>query len=150
MPPGGYPDGKFWASDNLLFIHGDKTSSVPGATARKYLREGVSVVYGHHHHEELLRNVVEINGRSRVSFAGSAGCTCRVDGFLPSAKTGSDDTGKLAGVQREPWNQGIWFIWYDPEGLSDPVLEICQIENGKSIFRGQLYESTVDKFGEQL
>lgn len=149
-PPGGYPDGKYWASDNLLFVHGDKTSATPGATANKYLKDGVSVVYGHHHHEELLRRVSEVNGTQKVSFAGSAGCLCSVQGNLPSAKTGSDESGRLAGVQREPWNQGIWFIWYDPDGIKDPILEICQIEQGKAVFRGVEYETTVDKFGEKL
>lgn len=149
-PLGGYPDGKFWASDNLLFVHGDKISSVPGTTARKYLQDGVSVVYGHHHHEELLRNVVEVNGVEKVSFAGSAGCLCSVRGDLPSSKTGSDEYGKLAGVQRELWNQGIWFVWYDPEGIKDPVLEICQIEKGKAVFRGKEFETTVDKYGNKL
>lgn len=150
MPPGGYPDGKYWASDNLLFVHGDRTSSTPGATARKYLRDGVSVVYGHHHHEEMLRNVTEVNGKAKISFAGSPGCLCMVDGSLPSAKTGPDDTGKLAGVQRESWNQGIWFIWYDEKGEKDPILEICQIEDGRSIFRGKEYITTVDRYGVKI
>lgn len=148
VPPGGYPDGKFWASNNLLFVHGDKTSSTPGATARKYLRDGVSTVYGHHHHEEMLRNISEANGKTKVSFAGSPGCLCRVDGVVPAARNGSDDTGKYAGVYREPWNQGIWFIWYDPKGEQDPILEICQIENGQAIFRGKEYTTRVDRFGE--
>lgn len=150
QPPGGYPDGKYWASDNLLFVHGESTSSTPGATARKHLRDGVSVVYGHHHHEELLRNIQETPNGPKISFAGSAGCLCRVDGVVPSARTGSDETGRLAGVQTEKWNQGIWFIWYDPEGRRDPYLEICSIYNGTAIFRGQKFESTVDKFGEKL
>lgn len=150
VPPGGYPDGKLWASDNLLFQHGDRTSSTPGATARKYLKDGVSVVYGHHHHEELLRNAVEINGKTKISFSGSPGCLCKVDGSLPSAKTGPDDTGRLAGIQREPWNQGIWFIWYDPKGEKDPILEICSIEDGRAIFRGKEYTATVDGFGNKL
>lgn len=150
MPPGGYPDGKYWASDNLLFVHGDRTSSTPGATARKYLKDGVSVIYGHHHHEEMLRNVSEQNGKVKISFAGSPGCLARVDGSIPSAKTGSDDHGKLAGVSREPWNQGIWFIWYDPKGEQDPVLEICSIEDGRTIFRGKEYTTTVDRYGTKL
>lgn len=150
VPDGGYPDGHFWASDNLKFVHGSLTSSIPGGTARKYLMDRVSVVMGHCHRAEVLYNVAEVNGKAYTSFAGSAGCLCRVDGVLPSARTGSDDKGRLAGVQRETWNQGIWFIWYDPEGVIEPELEICRIENGRAIFRGVEFVSTVDDYGRLL
>lgn len=143
----GWPDGTFWAAKNLRFVHGDATSGVPGATARKYLREGISTVYGHSHHSELLYlDVDNIDGHSS-SFAGSAGCLCRTDGFLPSAKTGITAEAKLAAQKNEPWQQGIWFIWYKEDGSADPYVEPVKINNGKSIFRGKQYSSTVDKFG---
>ena len=69
-----------------------------------------------------------------------------VDNFAIFAR-GNDDKGRLAGVQRETWNQGIWFIWYDPEGQLEPELEICRIENGRAIFRGMEFTSTVDDYG---
>lgn len=147
MVDGGYPDGVFWAAPNLLFVHGHAISSTPGGTARKYLRDNVSVIHGHSHRCELLYRVVETDGVTRISFAGSPGTLARVDGVLPSFKTGADDSGKLAGVQRETWNQGIWFVWYDIEGIADPDLEICKIEEGQALFRGQRFSAEVDEFG---
>lgn len=148
--PGGYPDGKLWLSPNLRLEHGSRTSSVPGATSRKYLQEGVSVIYGHHHHAELLYHTVHTHKGSVTSFAGSPGALCSKKGVVPSALTGIDERGELAGVQDEKWQQGIWLVWYDPEGEEEAQLEPVTINNGKAIFRGQEYVSTVDQYGETL
>ena len=150
IPEGGYPDAAWWASPNLKFVHGHALSSTPGGTAAKYLQDRVSVVTGHFHRSEILYRVCQIDGQPYVSFAGSAGCLCRVDGTIPSYKTGANDKGRLAGVQRETWNQGIWIIWFDPDGIVDAELEICKIEDGKAIFRGKVFETTVDLYGNKL
>ena len=146
----GWPDATYWAADNLRFIHGDATSGVPGGTARKYLREGISTVYGHSHHSELLYTDTDTNRGRTSSFAGSAGCLCRIDGFLPSAKTGITSEGTLAAQKPEAWQQGIWAIWYKEDGSADPYVEPVKINDGKAIFRGQLFETTVDKFGKTV
>ena len=53
-------------------------------------------------------------------------------------------------IYRETWNQGIWIIWFDPDGIVDAELEICKIEDGKAIFRGKVFETTVDLYGNKL
>ena len=144
----GWPDGEYWASPNLRFVHGDATSGVPGATARKYLRDNISTVYGHSHHSELIYNTQNFKDGERTSFAGSAGTLARIDGFLPSAKTGITDAGKLAAQKSEAWQQGIWLVWYKEDGSEDPWPEPVKISRGKAIFRGKMYEAKVDLFGE--
>lgn len=150
MVPGGYPDGKFWASPNLRFEHGSKVSSIPGATARKYLQEGVSVIYGHVHRSEWIYHTAHTATGSVTSFAGSPGALCSFDGVLPSSLTGITEDGILAGVQKERWHHGVALVWYDPEGVVSPRLEHIYIEDGVAFFRGQELTATVDKWGEKL
>ncbi len=146
----GWPDGTYWAAPNLRFEHGNSTSSTPGGTARKYLREGISTVYGHSHHSELLWRSDDFQDDSRDAFAGSAGCLCRVDGFLPSGLTGITAAGTQAAQRRMPWQQGIWFIWYSADGSTEPIPEPVKIDKGRAIFRGKLYTANVDLYGNKL
>ena len=144
----GYPDAEYWASNRLRFEHGKLTSGTPGATARKHLRAGISTVYGHHHHAELLYQSDQFDSYDTTSFAGSPGMLCRKDGFLPSSRTGLNAEGKLGAQQIEKWQAGIWFIWYADD--TDSQVEPVHISNGKAIFRGREFISTVDKFGKPI
>lgn len=146
----GWPDGEYWAAPNLRFVHGDATSSVPGGTARKYLREGISTLYGHSHHSELLYLTEHTSEGAVTSFAASGGHLARMDGFLPSAKTGITASGKLAAQRTEAWQQGIVFIWYKEDGSEEPIPEMVKISKGKAILNGKIFETTVDKYGEPL
>ena len=146
----GYPNGEFWANDGLRFEHGQRYASAKGATAPKYFSEGVSTVFGHTHRQELVWDRQTHRGETRNIFAGSAGCSCKTSGAVPSAKTGISANGRQmtkAGV--ESWQQGMMVIYYERSGmLAEP--HIITIDNGQATFRGIVFKSTVDADGNKL
>jgi hypothetical protein len=146
----GYPDGEYWASEGLRFVHGSLYSANKGGTANKYLASKVSTVFGHTHRAELLHDRQKTKDGGVSFWAGSAGCLARTDGQLPSAKTGITPGGKQnTSPKTEDWTQGILVITYDPNGtwsVPEPVI----IEDGVAFFRGVRFESTVDVNGHTL
>lgn len=145
-----WPNGSYWANKGLEFIHGSDISSAPGATAAKALSKGHSVVYGHTHRQELVQGLVNDYSGPRSIFAGSAGCSCKTDGSVPSTKTGINPTGgqnKKAGT--ENWHQGMMIIYFEKDGYACWA-ENIRIEEGRTIFRGKEYISTVDSEGNQI
>lgn len=137
----GYPDAEYWANDGLRFEHGGVVSGTPGGTAAKHLSKGVSTVYGHTHRQELVWTRVPTRKGGKNVFAGSGGCLCRVDGFLPSASAGITPKGtQNTRKGAEKWQQGFMIIYYETEGADawpEPVL----IENGRAIFRGMEFKA---------
>jgi len=140
----GYPDGEFWVNPYFRCEHGSVVRSGPGQTAAKYLSTGVSTLYGHHHHREMLYQRINTHSGSRVIFSGSPGCLARIDGVVPSSKTGIKSTGKQKSSHHEAWHQGITVFWYTED---DAWLESVNIENGYAFYRGQEFSATVDVNG---
>ena len=146
-----YPDGEYWANDYLRFEHGTIASSTPGSTAAKYLADSrVSTIFGHTHRQELVYTRIRERGSSRPIFAGTPGTTARIDGVLPSSSTGINSSGKQTAKKTEKWQQGIFVVWYQPEGDQKAVVEPVLIEDGCAFYNGSIYESSVDKNGEKL
>ena len=146
-----YPDGEYWVNDYLRFEHGSKVSAAPGSTAAKYLSDAkVSTIYGHTHRQELVYSRIRGRGWTRPIFAGTPGTTARIDGVLPSGQTGITSKGKQAGNFTEKWQQGIFVVWYQPEGDQKATVEPVLIEEGSAFYSGQIFESTVNKNGDEL
>jgi hypothetical protein len=146
-----YPDGEYWANDYLRFEHGSLVSSSPGATAAKYLSDArVSTIYGHTHRQELVYSRIRERGSSRPIFAGTPGTTARIDGVLPSSQTGITSSGRQSAKKTEKWQQGIFVVWYQPEGDQKAIVEPVLIEDGIAFYGGKIYESIVNKNGEAL
>ena len=143
----GYPDGEYWANPYLRFEHGSFARSGPGQTAAKHLSAGVSTLYGHLHRREILYQRINTHDGSRVIFSGTPGCLCRIDGSVPSSKTGIKSTGKQTSTHSESWHQGITVFWYNE---TDAWLEPVDIEDGYAHFRGIEFTATVDKNGNPL
>lgn len=146
-----YPNGKLWANDHLLFLHGDKHSSAPGATARNQLAKGVSVCYGHIHRSELLYDRRPTRYGTTAIFAGSPGCLCKITGDVPSTRSGITAQGRQDTNNTENWTQGVWFFKYQTEGEQMTSLEPVTFEDGFTIFRGQPYygKDRIDERDEQ-
>ena len=143
-----YPDGEYWANDYLRFEHGHIASSAPGSTSAKYLADSkVSTIFGHTHRQELVYTRIRERSSSRPIFAGSPGTTARIDGVLPSSSTGITSSGTQAGKKTEKWQQGIFVVWYQPEGDQKAIVEPVLIEEGSAFYAGSIYQSTVDKNG---
>jgi len=145
-----YPDGEYWANDYLRFVHGSVVSSALGGTAAKYLAKShVSTVYGHIHRQEFLMAQVE-NRDNTTIFAGSPGCLCRLDGVLPSSRTGVSPRGGQAGIAREKWQHGLFIINYEPEGQQRAFCSPLFINNGATVLDNRLFTATVTPNGQAL
>lgn len=147
---GPYPDGEVWINDHLRFEHGRLYGSSPGTTAPKYLKDGVSVGFGHIHRSEMVQETRHTPRGPRTHFAGSPGCLCRLDSKVPSAKTGVDATGEQSGKRVENWQHGIWFFWYEEVGRQFVRVDAVDIWGGWSMWEGIEFTATVDPNGDPV
>src|SRR5690606_17557511 len=112
---------------------------------------GVSVGHGHSHRIEYLEETRQTARGPRTHFAGSPGCLCRIDGKVPSAKTGIDASGAQSGGKVENWHQGIWVFAYQEDGKQLANVEAqVSIWGGWARFEGRDYFATVDVDGNPI
>jgi hypothetical protein len=142
-----YPDAEYWVNEHLRFEHGTYCVNSKGGTAAKHLLNGVSVGYGHIHRSELLYSTRHTKQGPRTHFAGSPGCLCRIDGSVPSSRTGVNSGGSQAQKKTEDWQQGLWVFFYQEEGDQLVSIEPIQIWGQWSMWRGKEYYSTCDADG---
>ena len=139
----GYPESYVALNENLMVIHGNKVTS-NGSTTTKYLNDAhVSVIYGHIHRTEYAyRTILSKNG-PRTVMAASPGCLCRIDGAVPSTKSGADEFGRPMLMGAENWQQGMAVVQYQPPGVGSEWFnyEPMWIYNGRGFFRGKEYAS---------
>jgi metallophosphoesterase superfamily enzyme len=139
----GYPESYVALNENLMVIHGNKVTS-NGSTTTKYLNDAhVSVIYGHIHRTEYAyRTRLSKNG-PRTVMAASPGCLCRIDGAVPSTKSGADEFGRPMLMGAENWQQGMAVVQYQPPGVGNEWFnyEPMWIYNGRGFFRGKEYSS---------
>lgn len=146
-----YPDGCLWLNDYLRFVHGGLASSTLGATAAKHLSTApVSTVYGHIHRHEMIYDVVSTGRENRDVFAGSPGCLARLDGHLPSARTGISSKGGQAGGFRERWQHGVFVIWYETSGRQSAYCQPIPIDQGNAVLYGRRLQSRLSPNGEKI
>lgn len=139
---GAYPAGAHYINDNLAVIHGRVTGKSIGEKVIN--SERVSVIHGHTH--GFYDYMATFNRRGRPNFvrAYSPGCLCRIDGHVPSVKSGRDPFGRPV-TAWENWQQGCLVIRYLP-GDGKFHFEDVRIDEGEAMFRGQIFTSkkTVD------
>jgi hypothetical protein len=146
---GPYPEGTVWLTDSLRLEHGRFTGPHPEA---KYLGEiEASTIYGHTHRAVLAFREIDRGPRGlRSYFAGSPGCLCRLDGKLPSTKSGVDATGKPGQRHAETWQQGVMVLRYNPAGGELPSAHIVRIINGAAEWEGRRFTARCDVDGNPL
>ncbi len=109
----GYPAAEYWVNDRLRVIHGHKVRS-NGSTAYAYLNdERVSTIYGHVHRREWAERTRATRRGLRTILAASPGTLARIDGNVPSTKSGLDLDGQPIG-NVEDWQQGLALVDYQP------------------------------------
>ncbi len=145
-----FPDAEFWVNEHLRFEHGSHCLSGHGATAAKQLKNGVSVGYGHIHRSELLHMTRHTRKGPRTHFAGSPGCLCRIDGSVPSSRTGVNSGGSQAQKKTEDWQQGLWIFFYQENKEQLVAIEPIQIWGGWAMWRGKQYYAICDEDGNLL
>ena len=134
---GAYPAGRHQiAAGNgtmtpLWAIHGQRLDVAKVAKAERQ-----SFVQGHIHRVQLHSETYEIAGRPETVTAFSPGCLCRIDGTVPSTKSGEDEHGRPV-VRWENWQQGVAVVEEDSDGFWH--VELIPIHNGQAIWRGQVF-----------
>lgn len=139
----GYPESAHYINTNLMVVHGDKVVS-NNSTTKKYLdNERISVIYGHIHRNEYAYRTRRTDKGPRTIMAASPGCLCRIDGAVPSVKSGSDEFGRPLLQGAENWQQGLGVVTYQPVGVGGEEFfyEPMWIYNGHGIFRGEEYKA---------
>jgi len=137
----GYPESAHYLNSNLVVVHGDKVVS-NNSTTKKYLdNERISVIYGHIHRNELAYRTYRTDHGPRTIMAASPGCLCRVDGAVPSTKSGMDEFGRPILQGAENWQQGLGVVTFQPFGVGNEWFnyEPMWIYQGRGIFRGKEY-----------
>lgn len=137
----GYPESFLALNENLIIRHGDRVTS-NGSTTTKYLNDAhKSVIYGHIHRAEIAYRTRISESGPRTIMAASPGCLCRIDGAVPSVKSGADEFGRPLMQGAENWQQGLAVVQYQPKGVGEEWFNYEQmwIYNGRGIFRGTEY-----------
>lgn len=138
-----YPEGELWLNDHLRCIHGSIAKSQLGATAAHYLNQGnVSTIYGHIHRSELLYQTRHTRRGPRTYMAGSPGSLCKLDGSVPSTRSGINARGEQGRTSGESWQNGIWVLSYQTDGPQLFSIEPVQIWDGWAHFRGKSFAAT--------
>ena len=140
---GAYPAGATYINDNLACIHGKRVGNANKSAASIVVEdERVSVIFGHTHHHEMRHKTRPTRHSPKFSVAYSPGCLCRIDGAVPSTKSGIDPMGRPA-KSWEDWQQGVAIVRYQ-EGDGRFHIEPIEIIEGKAIHDKQEFVSRVE------
>lgn len=135
----GYPNGEYYINDNIRCEHGWKYGQRGKIASKIAEGETVSIITGHTHHMEMISRSFSDRGTVRNVVGATLGCLCRVDGAVPSAKTGTDSSGRVVGKQMD-WQQGVGVVEYtEGDGFAN-VVPIA-IDNGTAIYNGKKYSA---------
>lgn len=136
---GAYPAGRYRICIGnetftpLWAIHGERLDVAKVAKAERQ-----SFVQGHIHRIALHSETYEVRGRPETVVAFSPGCLCRIDGAVPSMRSGEDEHGRPV-TRWENWQQGVAVVTETPDGAW--AAELVRINHGSAIWRGKTYEA---------
>lgn len=139
---GAYPAGRFKITAGgggvtpLWAIHGEKLDMAKLARSERQ-----SYVQGHIHRIAMHTETYELNRLPETVVAFSPGCLCRIDGAVPSTKSGEDDTGRPY-TRWENWQHGMAIITEDEDGYW--TSEIIPIHHGRAQYRGKTFTAQSD------
>jgi len=141
----GYGAANYVYGDNyqappIVFKHGNTVVS-NGSTANKESKENpeTHIVRGHGHRMETHYRTT----RAGLYLASiMVGCTCRIDGFVPSYGSAVDDYG-IPVPKQENWQQGLLIItdYQDGQYQFDHVA----INNGIAYYNGKEFDGTLQE-----
>ena len=139
---GGYPANRYWINDNLQVRHGQRVTSA-GSTAKLVSDdERVSTIFGHVHRIETHMKTVQTRTGGKTSGAYSIGCLCKIDGSVPSTKSGYDLDGNPI-ENYENWQSGFAVVEYE-DGDSVFHVQTVYINNFRdyrAMWNGRIYEA---------
>lgn len=127
-----YVYGTDYQAPPIVFKHGNTVVS-NGSTANKESKENpeTHIVRGHGHRMETHYRTT----RAGLYLASiMVGCTCRIDGWVPSYGSAVDDFG-IPVQKQEQWQQGILIITDYMNGEYN--FDHIAIQNGKAYYEGK-------------
>jgi hypothetical protein len=130
-----YVYGKDYDAPPIVFKHGNTVVSA-GSTASKESKENpeTHVVRGHGHRIESHWRTT----RSGLYLAShQLGCTCSIDGDVPSYHSAIDDRGNVV-KRKENWQQGVMMITDYMNGQYQ--FDQIPIINGKAYYEGREFD----------
>jgi hypothetical protein len=138
----GYPANRFWLNERLQIIHGDLAR--PNAKSAKAVvnRERVSTIFGHTHRRESATATSQDYHGGKQHSTYNIGCLCRLDGAVPSGKTGYDPrTGRNVENYMD-WAHGLMVVDYLPgdKPFHAQQVEINTFDGYQTRFNGKFYE----------
>ncbi len=137
----GYPANRVWLSPELQIRHGSATRKGGGSARTTSAAEKISTIFGHDHRlSSHIETVTNYNGGQNIHSYG-AGTLSRIDGHVPSVKSGMDLSG--APIKNfENWQNGFVIANYIPSGgaFSVEQIHIDTFNNHRTMFRGKIYE----------
>ena len=102
-----YPADEDWLGESIRLTHGEKARAGRGATTKANVEAyDVSTVVGHIHKMETASRTRHLRGKIETLHSYSIGCTCRIDGEVPSKSNYSD------------WQQSAGLLQYTPDAHS--------------------------------
>lgn len=124
--------GADYQAPPIVFKHGTTVVS-NGSTANKESKENpeTHVVRGHGHRME---SHYRTNRAGRYLGSIMVGCTCRIDGWVPSYHSAVDDYGNPV-KRQEPWQQGLLIITDYMNGEYN--FDHIAIRDGKAYYEGK-------------
>lgn len=141
---GGYPSGATYLNDELCCIHGRLVRSSKSSTAAAVAQEErTSVIFGHIHRIETQYRTFNERGGYKTLYAHTPGCLCRIDGSVPSMKSGNHPTGRPV-RSWEDWQRGLAVVSFHPDGRHhfEQVHIIDRAGGGaQAMFRGKVFQT---------
>ena len=138
----GYPANRYWINDNLQVRHGQRMTSA-GSTAKLVSDdERASTIFGHVHRMESHMKTVQTHSGGKTSGAYSIGCLCKIDGSVPSTKSGFDLDGNPI-TNYENWQCGFGVVDYEDGDSAFHVqpIYINNFRDYQAMYNGKIYEA---------
>lgn len=124
----GYPNDESWLGDSMRLNHGVYYSSTRGGTARKSVEASdVNTVSGHNHRSESASRTAHYRNRIETMTAYSIGCSCRIDGAVPSKHKYND------------WQQSAAVVHFTENHHSFTHIPVLQDAPKEAIADGRLF-----------
>ena len=122
-----YPDAELWLNDNLRLSHGSMVRQGSGTTVRAMVQKARNSEVIAHTHRLESAGITEHRRRGPVTYMiYSIGTLARIDGGVP------------ASTDRNNWQQGFGYGWYEETGSHLFEINLYPIYGGKTIFNGDL------------
>lgn len=138
----GYPANRYWINERLQVRHGN-VARPGGKTAVAIANdEKVSTIFGHIHRIESQFKTVNVYEGGRTSAAYGIGALCRIDGHVPSTKSGMNQRTNQPVENYENWQSGFAVVGYQ-DGDSPFNVEqvyINTFQNHETMYRGKKYQ----------